>query len=115
MSPSILATPSVYNWGDGCTAKAIVTQPEISWKWESMPSGTSEKMHYHQRATQYFHILSGTAVFRFTTRAPISVEAGQTILIPPGNIHQIHNQSAQSLTFFVLSLPNTNDDRIETS
>jgi hypothetical protein len=39
------------------------TNASLSVKQERMPAGTSEALHYHEHAQQFFFILKGTATF----------------------------------------------------
>ena len=51
-----------YVWGDRCDGWHLVKQPSMGVIHERMPPGTSEVMHFHHRARQFFYMLSGTAV-----------------------------------------------------
>lgn len=50
-----------YIWGDQCDGWHLVKNKDLSVIHELMPANTSEVRHYHQKARQFFFILSGTA------------------------------------------------------
>ncbi len=75
-----------------------------------MPPGTSEALHYHQYAQQFFFILKGTASFEIETES-IIVEAQEGIHIPAGKKHRISNPAGEDLEFILSSQPSTKDDR----
>jgi len=100
-----------YAWGDGCDGWNLVDRPELSVKQERMPPHTAEVEHYHQKARQFFYILTGTAVFE-TAEGRVEVAAGQGLEIAPGLKHRIKNESVEELVFILCSQPSTANDRI---
>ena len=100
-----------YLWGDGCDGWNLVDRPDLSVKQERMPPHTAEVEHYHQKARQFFYILTGTATFE-TTEGRVEVAAGQGLEIEPGLKHRIKNESAEALVFILCSQPSTANDRI---
>ncbi len=76
-----------------------------------MPAGTSEKLHFHAKALQFFYILSGIASFSVEGKS-YEVVAGKGIRIEPKQIHQIINNSNNILEFIVVSSPKSHGDRI---
>lgn len=103
-----------YSWGDNCSGWHLVKSPELSIIEELMPPNTSEKMHYHSRAQQFFRVLKGKASFEIENES-IELESGEGILIPPGTKHRISNEQSEDLEFLVISQPTTRGDRIEIS
>ena len=75
-----------------------------------MPPGTSEVMHRHLKAQQFFFILKGEATFIFEKEKRV-VRANQGIHIPAGQKHQIKNESTYDLEFLVISEPHAHGDR----
>ncbi|HEV2481130.1 MAG TPA: cupin domain-containing protein [Puia sp.] len=102
-----------YIWGENCDGWNLVDQPELSVRQERMPPHTAEAEHYHQKARQFFYILSGTAVFE-TAQGRIEVAAGQGLEIAPGIKHRIKNELEAELIFLLCSQPTTVNDRYET-
>ena len=52
-----------YQWGDGCDGWVLLDTNELSVKQECMPAQTSESLHYHEKAQQFFFILKGIGTF----------------------------------------------------
>lgn len=77
-----------------------------------MPVGTSEKLHYHKVAEQFFYMLKGEAIFRINEEK-FWVRQGESISIEAGSKHCISNESAEEIEFLVISNPSTDHDRIE--
>lgn len=77
-----------------------------------MPAGTSEKLHFHKVAEQFFYILKGEAVF-YINGEKFLVGQGESISIEPGVKHFISNESEEEIEFLVISNPPTDYDRIE--
>jgi mannose-6-phosphate isomerase-like protein (cupin superfamily) len=50
-----------YLWGDGCDGWHLLNRDDVSVIQERMPLGTSEQMHYHKIARQFFFVLDGRA------------------------------------------------------
>jgi len=76
-----------------------------------MPAGTREKKHYHEKASQYFFILKGTATFEIEGEV---IEAGtqKLVEIKPLQKHLISNNGEEDLEFILFSNPSTSNDRI---
>ena len=100
-----------YNWGDNCDGWPLLRADSLSVIQERMPPGTSEQMHYHERAQQVFYILSGTASFEVDGEEK-TVLAGQSIHIQPKAKHRILNNADVDLHFLVISEPKTQGDRV---
>lgn len=101
-----------YKWGGDCDGWTFVDTDTMSVKQELMPPGTSETLHYHEKATQFFFILKGTAIFTIDGVVKVLNEH-QGIEILPGQKHRISNHSEADLEFTLYSHPSTKNDRIE--
>ncbi len=77
-----------------------------------MPPGAAEKLHFHERAEQFFYILKGEAAF-YINGEKFSVKTGESVSVLPKSKHCIANESSEDLEFLVVSNPSTNNDRIE--
>jgi mannose-6-phosphate isomerase-like protein (cupin superfamily) len=109
--PVSRATAEHYIWGDGCNGWHLVKDETLSVIEERMPAGTSEVLHYHARAQQFFFVLSGQAVMKVDGRETLlSAREGQQI--PPGVSHQVRNDSEVPLEFLVISQPPSHGDRV---
>ena len=76
-----------------------------------MPAGTSEVQHYHQRAQQFFFVLSGEAVMEVEGR-DVRLAAREGLRILPGVPHRIRNESTEPVHFLVISQPPSHGDRV---
>lgn len=100
-----------YQWGDGCDGWNFVDEPTLSVKQEKMPPGTSEALHYHERAQQFFFILKGIAHFEVEGET-IVVNTNEGLHIVAGKQHRISNRAETDLEFILSSQPSTIGDRI---
>lgn len=104
-------TVETYSWGAGCLGSRLLNTDFLSVKHEQMPAGAVEQLHYHEKTTQFFYVLSGEATF--------TVE-GAEFLVTPGNGIAIHfpqkhfvaNRGTEELRFLVISHPKPEVDRI---
>jgi mannose-6-phosphate isomerase-like protein (cupin superfamily) len=96
----------------GCESWDLLANGSLSVKQEVMPPNTSELLHYHAKAQQYFYILSGVATF-VVDGFVNTVNQSQGISIKPNSKHYIENREAANLEFLVISQPATKDDRID--
>jgi mannose-6-phosphate isomerase-like protein (cupin superfamily) len=104
-------TAEHYVWGNGCDGWHLLKDAHLSVIEECMPPSTSEIRHRHQKAQQFFFMLSGEAVMDVEGR-PIPLSIGHGLRIPPGIRHQIRNDSTSPARFLVISQPPSHGDRI---
>ncbi|QHV93729.1 cupin domain-containing protein [Spirosoma endbachense] len=100
-----------YVWGDNCDGWHLVKSDSLSIIQERMPPGTSEVKHFHQKARQFFFVLSGEATLEIgdkTTR----LTANEGVEIPPLVAHKMRNDSSSDLVFTVTSMPKSHGDRV---
>lgn len=101
-----------YNWGNNCSGWHLLKLESLSVIEELMPPGTSEQLHYHQKAQQVFYILSGKADFELNGEV-IILHVNESIHVPKGISHRITNAGNEDLRFLVISQPKSRGDRIE--
>jgi mannose-6-phosphate isomerase-like protein (cupin superfamily) len=77
---------------------------------EFIPSGAAEVRHYHQKAQQFFYILSGEAMMEVEGRTALLRAARESAYLP-GARHQISNPSSSTVRFLVISQPPSHGDR----
>ena len=99
-----------HSWGDGCDDWPLVDTDSLSVKQERMPAGTTENLHFHSKAQQFFYILNGTASFMIDGKKYM-VTSRQGIQVNPLSKHKISNETDQDLEFLVISTPSTKADR----
>lgn len=100
-----------YKWGDNCDGWHFVKSDCLSVIKERMPRMAKERLHYHEKAQQFFYILSGVATFEVNGKI-IHVNQNQGISIKPGNKHRISNNGDSDLEFIVISEPKSHGDRV---
>lgn len=100
-----------YVWGEKCDGWRLVQQPHLSVIHERMPGGTAEVKHYHERAEQFFFILSGTAAMEIAGET-VELYAQEGVSILPGVPHRMYNPTEQDVEFMVISSPASSGDRV---
>lgn len=99
-----------YGWGSGSDGWRLVDEPGLSVIQERVPCGGSEEWHVHDRARQFFFLLSGQLELRHGQQTVVLV-AGTGVEVPPGVSHQFANTGDGEATFLVISAPSTRADR----
>jgi len=100
-----------YVWGGNCHGWHLFKDAALGVIEEEMPPGASEVGHHHERAQQFFYVLSGEAVM-LVEGVEYRLAAGKGIYIPAGRVHQILNRSSQQVRFLVISQPHSHRDRV---
>lgn len=103
-------TAEHYVWGEKCDGWHLVKTAELSVIHERMPSGAMEARHYHQKARQFFFVLSGTATFEIAGKREV-LRKHEGVEVPPGVAHQMFNESEREVEFLVVSQPTSRGDR----
>lgn len=106
------ASAEHYKWGANCDGWYLVKNDHLNVIEERMPMGTSETLHYHERAQQFFYILDGTAVMRVGSENLV-LHKGDGVHVLPGTPHQIRNESGADLRILVTSQPPSHGDKID--
>ncbi len=101
-----------YRWGKDCDAWYLVNDEQLSVIEEFMPPGAAEIRHHHQKAQQFFYILSGEVLMEVEGETTL-LRAGSGIRVLPGKHHQIRNPSSGAVRFLVISHPRSHGDRID--
>jgi mannose-6-phosphate isomerase-like protein (cupin superfamily) len=102
---------SHYIWGNDCKGWNFVDMDALSVKQELMPPNAVEQLHYHKYATQFFFIITGSAIFYIDGEIK-TLNPQQGIEIRPGQKHRVSNHSHTDLEFILTSHPSTKNDRI---
>jgi mannose-6-phosphate isomerase-like protein (cupin superfamily) len=100
-----------YRWGHDCDAWHLVRDEHLSVIEEMMPTGAAEVRHRHERAQQFFYVLSGEILLEIEGELTL-VHAGSGIRILPGTRHLVRNPSSTAARFLVISQPPSRGDRI---
>lgn len=99
-----------YQWGEVCDGWHLLKTPDLSVIQERVPAGAGEVRHFHNKARQYFYVLSGTATIELQD-GEISFGAHQGVHIEPGVQHRFKNTGECEVVFLVISSPSTIGDR----
>ena len=110
--PVSKTTANHYIWGKVCDGWRLANSPDLSVIEERVPAGASEMRHYHEKARQFFYILSCIATLEIDgSEFQISPNCG--IEVAPGLRHKFMNRSSGDVCFLVISAPSTQGDRID--
>ncbi len=102
-----------YIWGNRCDGWHLLKTDSLSIIHERMPANTSESLHFHKNAQQFFYILEGIATFEIEGEL-FEVTKNQGFHIKPNYKHRILNNTSVELKFLVISEPKSHGDRINT-
>ncbi len=111
-TPVSTKTAEHYTWGGCCDGWYLVKNDKLNVIQERMPPGTSETLHRHHKAQQFFFVLKGEATVEVNGKA-VKLGPGEGLLVPPGAAHRMRNTSGEPLEFTVTSEPPSHDDREE--
>jgi mannose-6-phosphate isomerase-like protein (cupin superfamily) len=100
-----------YTWGDVCDGWHLLKSAALSVIQERVPPGGSETMHYHEKAHQFFFVLSGAATLE-TEGQRLVLGPQQGLSIPPNVPHRLLNEAQTDLSFIVVSSPMSHGDRV---
>jgi mannose-6-phosphate isomerase-like protein (cupin superfamily) len=103
-----------YLWGGDCDGWRLVNRRDMSVIHERMPPGRAETRHYHERARQFFFVLSGALTLEVESEINLIV-SGCGLEVEPLARHQAINTSDQPVEFLVVSCPAAQDDRVASS
>jgi mannose-6-phosphate isomerase-like protein (cupin superfamily) len=101
-----------YRWGNDCDAWYLVNDEQLSVIEEFMPPGAAEIRHHHEKAQQFFYILTGEVLMEIEGHTTL-VHAGSGIRVPAGARHQVRNPSPSAVRFLVVSHPRSHGDRVD--
>ncbi|NER25699.1 MAG: cupin domain-containing protein [Symploca sp. SIO1C2] len=99
-----------FKWGTACDGWHLLKSDELSIVEEIMPPGSKGVVHHHEVSRHFFYVLEGEAslVIDGTTHL---LNRGDSILVLPGKVHQIKNESGDELNFLVVSSPECFTDK----
>ena len=101
-----------YQWGDGCDGWHLVKTANLSIIQERVPSGCAEVRHFHQKAEQFFFVLSGIATIEVDGKVHV-LKPQQGIYVKAKIPHQLKNEHSEDLVFTVTSTPPSHGDRVD--
>lgn len=101
-----------YTWGSGCEGWHLLQSDSLSIIEERMPPGTSEVLHRHRHATQFFYVMRGELHID-VDGVMHHVAAGSGLEVRRGEPHQVFNNGSVAAEFLVVSQPPSHGDREE--
>lgn len=99
-----------YLWGTGCHGWHLAASDNLSVIQERVPEGASETRHFHNKAEQFFYILSGIATLEVSGNIH-TLHPNEGFHIPAGVAHTLSNEHEEDLEFLVVSTPPSHGDR----
>ncbi|BCE03800.1 cupin domain-containing protein [Marinicellulosiphila megalodicopiae] len=112
MNPISTQNSEHYKWADICDGWHLLKSENLSVIEELVPPGSTETLHYHCRAEQFFYVLSGQATMIINDSRKI-IESFSGIYVPKNAKHQLINETDQALRFLVISTPPSHGDRVD--
>lgn len=100
-----------YTWGEVCDGWHLLKSPGLSVIQERVPPGGAEVRHYHERAQQFFFVLSGQATLEIDGK-PLRLTTQQGVAVPANVSHRLSNESDHEVVFLVVSAPPSHGDRV---
>jgi mannose-6-phosphate isomerase-like protein (cupin superfamily) len=70
----------------------------------SIPAGTTTRLHRHHASTEYYHVTGGQGEMSLDEEC-FPITAGDTVLIRPGQVHQVTNTGKRELTILCVCSP----------
>ena len=101
-----------YAWGRNCDGWHLAASENLSVIQERVPEGSSEVRHHHNKAEQFFYILSGIATLEMDGIA-YEIHPNEGFHIPAGIAHTLSNMHRDDLEFLVVSTPPSHGDRVD--
>jgi mannose-6-phosphate isomerase-like protein (cupin superfamily) len=100
-----------YVWGNQCDGWHLVRTPSLGVIAERMPAGTFEVAHRHNKAQQFFFVLSGELTLE-SNGVRVTIRAREGAHVAPMVVHQALNVSDAAVEFLVISEPPSHGDRV---
>jgi mannose-6-phosphate isomerase-like protein (cupin superfamily) len=114
MKPESISIASAhhYQWGEDCDGWHLVRNEALSVIEERMPPKTAERRHVHNRAHQFFYVLTGELTLEVEGEEHL-LRANEGLEVPPERAHQAFNRGPRDVRFLVTSQPPSHGDRID--
>ncbi len=100
-----------YVWGGVCDGWHLLKSIGLSVIQERVPPGGAEVEHCHEKAHQFFFVLSGEATMEIGEKRLV-LGPQQGVSIPPKITHRLLNEAKEDLSFIVVSSPMSHGDRV---
>ncbi len=110
MKPINTKTAEHYKWGTNSDGWHLLKTDRLSVIEECVPPGEFEQRHFHEKAQQFFYVLSGRAHLE-VDGVIHEIDAGSGFHVPEKVPHQLMNKGKGNLRFLVVSEPKSHGDR----
>jgi quercetin dioxygenase-like cupin family protein len=100
-----------YKWGKNCDGWVFTARDDLLIIEERMPAGTAEHRHLHVRARQFIQVTQGQLTIEVEGNTFV-LNAGDSLEIEPGQMHQVRNDSDADVRFNNVSTPSAHGDRV---
>jgi len=100
-----------YIWGGNCDGWHLAASANLSVIQERVPKGSSENRHFHNRAEQFFYVISGIATLE-VGGVVHTLHPAEGFHVPAGIAHTLSNGHENDLKFLVISTPPSHGDRV---
>ena len=93
----------------GVLKRVIATQKDFHvgqvqmLNWAQLPIGSSFQPHYHEDMQEVFVLLTGCVTMKCGEQA-VTMKVGDTVIIQPGEIHQMRNQGDVVAEYIVFGI-----------
>lgn len=101
-----------YAWGGNCDGWHLAASDNLSVIQERVPAGSSEVRHRHNKAEQFFYILSGTATLEVDGTTYV-IHPNEGFHVAAGSAHSLSNMHEDDLALLLVSTPPAHGDRID--
>jgi len=101
-----------YVWGGKCDGWHLLASKDLSVIQECVPYGSSETRHHHNKAEQFFYVLSGIATLEVDGNI-YTINPNEGLHVQAGVKHTLSNEHEQDLVFLVVSTPPSHGDRVD--
>lgn len=101
-----------YVWGGVCDGWHLAASENLSVIRERMPKGSAEVRHLHNKAEQFFYVISGVGTLEVDGIVHI-VHPNEGLHVPAGVAHTLSNEHENDLEFLVVSTPPSHGDRVK--
>ena len=95
-------------WGQNCDGWHLLKTDSLSVIQDA--PNTSEDLHYHQKAQQFFYVLLGQATFEMEGEI-FEIKSNEGFYVAANKKHKIKNESNTDLHFLVISASKSHGDR----
>ena len=114
MSPASRTTARHYRWGKASDGWHLPEGDDLSVIEKRIPPDAAKTRRRHRATRQFFYAIEGEATLEANGILHV-LAPGEGLPIPPGVMHQLHNEGTTDARFLVISVPRSHGDRKDVS